>query len=98
MGADFNCYTFEDDLGKDKIEKQWDVEVDESLYQDGHSYSGGIGMLGKGIDWQDKNFATEAEAEEYLCENQQKWNGAMAVSYTERDKPKCWAIGGWCSS
>ena len=98
MGANFNFYTFKDSLGKSAILSSWDAEVDGSLHDSGHMYSGGIGMLGHGIDWQGRvPFDSEEAAEDWLSENHQKWDKAMAVQYREDDVLHR-AIGGWCSS
>ena len=63
----------------------------EDLYENGHSYSGGIGMC-DGITNTRKKFEDEDEAEEWLEDNAQKWGPALLVS-TEDD----WIIGAWCS-
>ena len=77
---------------------QFASAMDESLYQDGHSYSGEIGMLIGPIDWQDKEFGSWREAEKYLAETQDKFDGPMAVSFVTTEGVKGWIIGGWCSS
>ena len=97
MGANLNTYKFADSIGKEKITERWNYAVEESLYESGHSYSGEIGMLGKGICWLDKNFLLEDDAEEYISENHEKWSKAIAVSFS-KDNKKFWLIGGWCSS
>lgn len=97
MGANLQVHTIKDSLGRERITEMWNAAVEESLYEDGHSYSGGIGMLEGPITWVDKNFSSYEEAEEYIDENHEKWDPAMAVSYTRDDGVKFWAIGGWCS-
>lgn len=88
MGANLStiAYRTED---KEEIKKQFAADVCHSLASDGNSYSGEIGMLGPNISsWKD-NFGTQAQAEDYIDNNHQKWNGAMAVSfqYCENFKP-----------
>jgi hypothetical protein len=99
MGAEFNSRSYDGELTKKQVEKLWNEGVNESLYQQGHSYSGGIGMLGKGISWIEKEFPTEREADDYLVDNHQKWNGAMGVKFIGAiGGKKMYLVGGWCSS
>jgi phage gp16-like protein len=102
MGASFDSREYDYSLGKEKIEKLWETEVESSLHESGHSYSGGIGMLGSTIaPWQDKDDSyiklTRQEAFDFISDNHQKWDCAMAVSFFHEGKKK-WLIGGWCSS
>ena len=94
MGASFNAYTFDLSKGIDKIKEVWNEGVEQSLYESGHNYSGDIGMLGKGFEVQTTIAEDADEAREYIVENQEKWNGAMAV----KTKDNKIVIGGWCSS
>jgi hypothetical protein len=67
-------------------------------------------MLGFGIkSWVDKQFKSRREAEDYICDHQEKWKQAIAVSYLQEPPPigrnstfpvgsKVWIIGGWCAS
>jgi hypothetical protein len=96
MGASLQTVTFHTDDRK-AIATEWDGMVSQDLHENGHSYSGGIGMLGSRIaKWVDKQFTNRDDADEYIADNQEKWEPAMAVSFIEKDK-KCWLIGGWCS-
>ncbi len=98
MGADFNSHSFKDSIGRDAITKAWIAEVDTSLYESGHNYSGGVGMLGHSIEWIEMPPCENRDtAQEWLMDKHQKWDGAMAVSYHENGE-KFWLIGGWCSS
>ena len=95
MGASLNCVSFASDA-KDKIKESWDSMVQDSLWEDGHSYSGGIGMLAGPINWRDMRLESSAAAEDYISERHAKWDGPMSVSYAKGDKSG-WIIGGWCS-
>lgn len=98
MGANFNTRSVPDSVGQDEIKRRWADAVGESLYQDGHSYSGEIGMLGSSLPvWEDKQLPSKEEAKEWLVENHEKWEPAIAVSYIDNEE-KHWLIGGWCSS
>lgn len=80
MGAstDYRVFDYND---KSKIKSEWDVEVDRSKNEDGCSYSGQIGMLGSIGSWEDKKFTTKEQAVEWIFDNHDKWNNAMAVSF-----------------
>jgi len=81
MGAcfDFRIYKTND---RKEIEAHFDREVEESLIEDGHSYSGGVGMLGKIIVWNSiAPRANKDEAEDYLSDHHEKWDNAMAVPF-----------------
>ena len=94
MGASFNTMTF--DLSKMTIseaKEQWNQEVEESLFEDGHSYSGGIGMLGSGFSIVNSEARDTSEADDWICDHHNKWDGAMAM----RTQDKQLVVGGWCS-
>lgn len=97
MGANTDFRRYKDSLGREEIKKLWKDAVEQSLREDGHSYSGAIGMLGTEIkDWRDLN-KTEVGAYDYIETYQEKWDPPWAVSYV-KDATKYWLIGGWCSS
>jgi|LakMenEpi03Aug12_release.lakeMendotaPanAssembly.Ray.scaffolds.fasta_scaffold1738688_1 hypothetical protein len=96
MGACFNSRTF-DIEDKAEILKRWDEAVANCLYENGHSYSGGIGMLGHGIQFRSETFKNRDEAEEFILQHQEKWGPAMGVKFSS-DNGKGWVVGGWCSS
>ena len=98
MGANTEIYsTSEED--RNKIVERHNEMVQQSLHEDGHSYSGCIGMFGPGIDFMFSvgPFKTQDEAEAYICDEHEKYEKAMAVRYMEGDKT-LWLIGGWVSS
>lgn len=92
MGACMNYRVFKTE-DKATIRRQWESMVDSDLYENGHSYSGGIGMLGRGeIKWHPTPAKTLEEAEEVICNTHQKWSGPLAVRFDGG-----WVVGGWCS-
>lgn len=93
MGASFNTITYNSE-DKEQIKKTWKAEVEESLYQDGHSYSGCIGMLGVAINFVSYKAESIDDAEEYIADHQEKWSMAMGVHAPSQ---KAYVIGGWCS-
>ena len=89
MGSNLSTRTYSDKLGMRAIAEQWSIDVENSRFEDGVSYSGEIGMLGPNISkWHDLNFKSEAEAEEWLSENHDKWDSAIAVSFIQQVKTK----------
>ena len=76
-----------------EVKDKWADAVEQDLYENGHSYSGSIGMLGPSLNVVHCNVSTFEEAENIISDNHEKWNCAMAMQI----KPKVWAIGGWCS-
>lgn len=101
MGASLDYVVFHGGH-KGTIQKEFDEMANQSRYEDGHSYSGAIGMLYGDIDWRDQEFKSKREAIDYLSDTHEKWGGPMAVSYRDPETPaphtKYWVIGGWCSS
>jgi|APSaa5957512576_1039674.scaffolds.fasta_scaffold54086_2 hypothetical protein len=81
MGANFESVTFLTD-DKGVIKSQWDGAVEHSQHMDGCSYSGSIGMLDGCIDWVRREpCLNEQEAEEYIADHHNKWDGPMAVPF-----------------
>ncbi len=70
---------------------------DEDRYENGHSYSGGIGML-RGVENSKKVFDTQKEAFEYINNNAEKWEPALAVQFKSPKGELYWYIGGICES
>ena len=98
MGANTSYRSFRTH-DKQEIVRLWNDAVDQSLHDDGHSYSGSIGMLGPGIkQWFDVRFVGRDKAEDRIAEIHHKWDGAIAVSYLDSDLAVNWLVGGWCSS
>ena len=100
MGAseDFRTYPKQDVWGggirtRSDIEKLFAGDQKQSAYEDGHSYSGQIGVMPTGISWVDKTFESYNEAENYILENHEKWDEAMGTEF-----PNGFLVGGWCPS
>ena len=73
--------------------KQFHQAADHSRYEDGHSYSGGIGMKHDIVDGL-QDFETFDKAEEWIQENNDKWGPAHLC----RLKDGRYCFGGICSS
>jgi hypothetical protein len=95
MGAEFNTLKV-DSTDRLAIRKAFDSAQSSDLHDNGHSYSGGIGMA-EGLEFKDKTFETYQDAETWLCDNAQKWENALAVTLLKHNK-KYTLIGAWCSS
>jgi hypothetical protein len=95
MGASYDGRNYDlNKMSMVEVKEQWNEAVESSLYEDGHEYSGGIGMLGKGFSISNFVAENEEEADHYIVEHHEKWNGAMGV----KTKDEKIVIGGWCSS
>ena len=98
MGASTDFRRFKASEGLPKIKESWKNQVEQSLYEDGHSYSGTIGMLGTTVaKWVDRCWPSVDDAYDFISNTHQKWEPAIAVSYLYEGE-KWWLIGGWCSS
>lgn len=91
MGAEFN-YVVIKDLDNGELKNAWTRMVEKDLYENGHSYSGSIGMLGRSFVKVQKQRDVDS-AVRYIEEHHQKWESAMCVPF-----PGGYVIGGWCSS
>ncbi len=94
MGAseDFRGYDKRDRTRSD-VEKLFACDQEQSAYEDGHSYSGQIGVMPPGISWINKKFESCNQAENYILDNHDKWDAAMGAEF-----PDGFLVGGWCSS
>ncbi len=87
MGGNFD-YIEVKDMDREKIAQVWAHQVEQSRYEDGRSYSGQIGMLSEEIGgWHDLGLDYSA-AQEWLSDNHNKWEPALAVSYYAQPKPE----------
>lgn len=96
MGANFVSYVMPGDLFREQVKEDFDNKVEQSLRNDGHSYSGCIGMLRK-LNFHPVVFATVDDAQEFIETHQEKWEPALAVR-AKTGTEEVWVVGGWCSS
>lgn len=99
MGAEFDSRRYPDSLGIKKITEAWASDVETAAYEYGHGgYTGTIAEFTNSISWQrDRVFDNAEKAEEWLEDNHNKWDNAMAVLY-QQNGTLMWMIGGLCSS
>ena len=82
---------------KAKVKSQFEAHQEMDRYENGHSYSGGLGMA-TGLKFDNKVFTNEFEASEYLQEKCEKWDDAIAVLIRDKNNNEWYYIGAWCSS
>jgi hypothetical protein len=96
MGACLD-YRFFPTTDKKIVTERWESAVKLSQHEDGHSYSGSIGMLGTKIaSWRDVKVTVD-EAIDWLDEHHEKWKPGVAISIVDGEQ-KGWLVGGLCSS
>jgi hypothetical protein len=78
-----------------KVIARWKEQVDEDAYDSGQgSYAGNATTMHGSITFYDRKFATESEAERFILDKHEKWNGPVAASFllpaeeTEKDKAR----------
>ena len=96
MGANLDYRVYKTNDRKD-IEKRFAEAVRADRFENGNSYSGGVGMLNFIDHWIDKRFVTEDEAVDYIDDKHKKWDPAMAVSFYYGEGEIGWVVGGSCS-
>ena len=97
MGANFVELRFPVFRTKQELTDRFIEAQEQDRYENGHSYSGGIGMA-RGLKILEDTYATEAKAYEFLVANCKKWEEAQAVRYLDENKKWWWLVGARCSS
>jgi hypothetical protein len=95
MGAEFCTMTVKGENRK-QAKSQFEAEQESDRYENGHSYSGGLGMA-DGLEFHEKKFSNKVEAEQYLIETCEKWGPAIAVTYQNPKGEINFLIGALCS-
>lgn len=96
MGASFQTLSLKGSLSNSEVKAAFKLAQEQDRYENGHCYSGGIGMA-DGLEFATTKFADETAAEQWLVDNAQKWEAAIAVRYGTGDG-EAWLIGAWCAS
>ena len=85
MGSCYQEMRLDGDLDRKAVEDRFRQEQEQDRYENGHSYSGGIGMA-TGLEFRPTACAGHArpfphlsDATEWLEENAEKWEAALAV-------------------
>tara|TARA_Y100001951_G_C11218859_1_gene227501 strand:+ start:438 stop:719 length:282 start_codon:yes stop_codon:yes gene_type:complete len=93
MGGSLDYRTYDKALTKEQVEEKFEGDQESSAYESGHSYSGQIGVMPHGIDWQTQTFKTVDEAVEWLSSHHDKWDKAFGII-----TKSAYVVGGVCSS
>jgi|DEB0MinimDraft_3_1074331.scaffolds.fasta_scaffold10145_5 hypothetical protein len=80
----------------DKLKDAFEEAQEQDRYENGHLYSGGIGMA-RGLVITDEMFPSLTEAEDWLENNTLKWECAKAVKVKDGDS-LYWVVGAICCS
>jgi len=80
MGGSFDVRSYGHD-DRSKIDSHFKGECENSRIEDGCSYPGTIAAMNGIAIWEDRKFASQHEAEEWLSNNHDKWDDATAVSF-----------------
>lgn len=97
MGACYDGMTYRGTLSKTEVKECFDEAQASCRHENGHSYSGGIGMA-QGLEFKDKEFPTADEAQAWLQVNAIKWEAALCVRAKDAEGKTCWVIGACCAS
>lgn len=97
MGAQFNTLSLPATLSRDEVQRKFAEAQDQDRYENGHSYSGGLGMA-TGLTFKDRTFANVDEAEDYIHRTCSKWDDAIAVKHHNIDGTESYLIGALCAS
>ncbi|MDX5370347.1 MAG: hypothetical protein LPL29_13325 [Alphaproteobacteria bacterium] len=102
MGAVFSYMVVRGDLPHKEVKAKFEAEQDQDRYENGHMYSGGLGMA-HGLTFRDDvaPFKTMDEAYEWVETEAEKWGPALAVRVVEDDaggSKSAWFIGAICAS
>ena len=92
MGANFVTLSYHGT--KKEITTRFEKDQERDRYENGHSYSGGIGMA-RGLTFIDLEVDTEEQATAWLDEHCVKWDNALAVKIKGSDM---WIVGAVCSA
>jgi hypothetical protein len=93
MGASYDSWLIKGVSTHQELRDKFAQIQEDDRYENGHSYSGTIGMA-CGLEITDKIFEDNFKADEWLSNNTEKYEPAKAVKLTDGS----WLVGAWCSS
>lgn len=97
MGAQFQIATIRQ-TERANVKAAFEIMQHEDRYENGHSYSGGFGMA-RGIKFRDDMaFPDENAAYDWLGDNTEKWENAVAVRLVIDGRHEGYVIGAVCAS
>jgi hypothetical protein len=95
MGANFITLHLSGKLSNSSLQEKFRQEQEQDRYENGHSYSGGIGMA-SGLTILDLTCDSVEIAYEFLEDRCKKWEDAIAVKAKKKDR-QIWVIGALCA-
>jgi hypothetical protein len=99
MGANYVSFTVQGT--QEEVLKAFDRAQEQDRYENGHCYSGGIGMA-RGLKFVDAvSFVDQAKADQWISDHAEKWDEALAVRILRpggRRGARTYLIGAWCAS
>lgn len=95
MGANYISFNTPIREKKD-ILSEFQQAQDQDRYENGHCYSGGIGMA-RGLKFLVSSFSSDQAADEWLVDHCQKWDAALAVVVQKNNQADHYRIGAWCA-
>jgi hypothetical protein len=97
MGAAFVTRVLPGTLSQAEVRERFRAMQEQDRYENGHSYSGSIGMA-DGLEFRSNQFETDEEAREWLDDNAEKFGPALCIKRTNAKGEPIWVIGASCSS
>lgn len=92
MGANFDHRVYRTDW-KEEAAAAWKRDLSNDQWENGHCFSGSLGMLTGDPVWLPGQEADAAAAIKCIEDKHEKWGPPLAVRF-----PGGFAIGGWCAS
>lgn len=97
MGAHDEIYTYRN-KSKQEVRQAWTVAQEDARAMYGFDpYSGTIATMPGPPRFIDRVFDDENAAHEFILDNHDKREAAIAVSFKLEDGSFAWAVGGWAA-
>lgn len=97
MGCNFVTRTYDGKLSENELRAAVDEAISQSLYEDGASYSGEIGMAND-LLIETEHFFYHDYAYAWLEDHCVKWEEARAVKFKDQSGNEFWLVGCACAS
>ena len=97
MGANFHWMAIPPGRDRREVKTLFQQARDWDRFENGRFYSGGFGMA-SGLTFTGDIFKNETEAYDWLSDNAQKWEDALAVQFFDENYNLKWMIGALCAS
>ncbi len=84
MGGEYTTRTYDGKLSKDAVRSKVASDTEEMGYESGHGYSGTWVEKGGNVDFNSTTFKSESDADDWLCENNDKWGNVGACYFEQK--------------